>query len=130
MIMQESNKPDQNHSIKFGTDGWRGIIAENFTFQNVHQVTHAVAKTFQSKKKDSKKIFVGYDHRFIAKNFAKEVIKNLISHGYKAELLPFPVSSPYLSYVTWLHKSPFGVILTASHNPPKYLGFKIKGSFC
>ncbi|OGR79322.1 MAG: hypothetical protein A3I11_08580 [Elusimicrobia bacterium RIFCSPLOWO2_02_FULL_39_32] len=127
--MQESNKPDQNHSIKFGTDGWRGIIAENFTFQNVHQVTHAVAKTFQSKKKDSKKIFVGYDHRFIAKNFAKEVIKNLISHGYKAELLPFPVSSPYLSYVTWLNKSPFGVILTASHNPPKYLGFKIKGSF-
>lgn len=129
MIINESNKTNQNLSIKFGTDGWRGIIGENFTFQNVQQVTHAVARTFQSKKNLSKKIFVGYDNRFIAKNFAKEVIKTLLSHGFSAELLPFPVSSPYLSYVTWKNNAPFGVILTASHNPAKYLGLKIKGSF-
>ena len=58
--------------IKFGTDGWRAVIAEEFTYGNVRTVTHAVARTFEAEKKPRQKVYVGYDNRFMAGVFAKE----------------------------------------------------------
>ncbi len=115
--------------IKFGTDGWRAIIAEEFTHGNVKIVAHALARTFEAEKKPKQKIYIGYDHRFMADAFAKSAAKVLSTYGYDARLIPHPVSSPWLSFITWKEKSPFGVMITASHNPAEYCGFKVKGSF-
>ena len=115
--------------IRFGTDGWRGIIAEQYTFHNVRLVSHAVAQTFRKVRTHSKKIFIGYDHRFLAEKFAGEVCRVFSSYRYEPCLLNHPVTSPFLSFVTRQQKSPFGVMITASHNPSNYLGFKVKASF-
>ena len=72
---------------------------------------------------------MGFDHRFLADEFAREVAKVLSGYRYKPLLLSEPVTSPLLSFITWKLKAPFGVMLTASHNPPEYLGYKVKGSF-
>lgn len=116
-------------TIKFGTDGWRAIIAEEFTHANVKTVTHALARTFEPEKKPRQKIYIGYDNRFMADDFAKTAAKVLSTYDYEARLIPHPVSSPWLSFITWKEKSPFGVMITASHNPAEYCGFKVKGSF-
>lgn len=113
--------------IKFGTDGWRAVIGDGFTFENLRKVSRAVALTFQKHK--GAKVFVGYDHRFIAERFAEESAKVLSSYGFRTILLPLPVTSPVLSFLTWKNRSPFGVMITASHNPPEYLGFKVKAHF-
>lgn len=130
MIMSDNfrTKTNSNSPIHFGTDGWRGIIADQFTFENVRIITYALSETFRSHK-SSAKIFVGYDHRFLAEQFAQEVVRILRTCRFNAHLLPFPVTSPFLSFLTWKNKSPFGIMITASHNPPEYLGFKVKGSF-
>lgn len=114
-------------AVKFGTDGWRGVIGDSFTFENVRLVTQAAAKTFETDA--GKKIFVGYDNRFLAEHFAKEVVRTLAQNGFKPQLTPHAVTSPLLSFITWKEKAPFGVMMTASHNPSEYLGFKMKGSF-
>lgn len=115
--------------IKFGTDGWRGVIGDIYTFDNVRLVIQAVARTFDSSKKVRPKIFIGYDHRFFAEKFAEEVAKVLRQNCFNPCLLPGAVTSPFLSFLTWSKKSPFGIMVTASHNPSEYLGIKVKGSF-
>lgn len=116
-------------SIKFGTDGWRAIIAEEFTYANVRMAAHAVARTFEAEAKPKSKVYLGYDHRFLADAFAKEAAKVLALYGFEPRLIQHPVTSPWLSFITWKEKSPFGVMMTASHNPAEYCGFKVKGSF-
>lgn len=115
--------------IQFGTDGWRGVIAETFTVDNLRLVAHAVGMAYDSGKKPAQKVFVGYDHRFRADYFAKEAARVLALYSFKPYVLPHPVTSPFLSFATWKSKAPFGVMITASHNPPEYLGLKVKGSF-
>jgi len=119
-----------NSSIHFGTDGWRGVIGRDFTFQNVQKVTHAVGKTFKpGPGRPFPKVYIGYDHRFLAEQFAEEVASVLSLYRFNPSLLPHPVTSPLLSFQTWKAKSPFGIMVTASHNPAEYLGLKVKGSF-
>lgn len=115
--------------IKFGTDGWRGIIARDFTFENVRYAAHAVAQTFESADGKKQKVFVGYDHRFLAEKFAEEVASVLSTYHFDTRLLSHAVSSPLLSFVTREEKTPFGIMMTASHNPAEYLGFKVKASY-
>ncbi len=117
-------------NVKFGTDGWRGVIGRDFTFQNVNLVSHAAARTFESQSGPIPKIPIGYDHRFLADQFAQESAKVLSLYRFEPLFLAQPVTSPLLSYITWKLKAPFGVMMTASHNPPEYCGFKVKGSFC
>lgn len=115
--------------IKFGTDGWRAVIGDLYTFDHVELVMQAVAKTFSPAKKGQSKIFIGYDHRFLSEKFAESVAKVLRQNHFSPYLLPEAVTSPYLSFLTWSQKSPFGIMVTASHNPAEYLGIKVKGSF-
>ena len=115
--------------IHFGTDGWRGIIGEEYTFENVRSVAHGVGQLFSSASGPKKNIFIGYDNRFRAVEFAQEAAYVLSQYRFTVHVLSSSVTSPFLSFVTWKEKAPFGAMMTASHNPAEYLGFKIKGSF-
>ena len=114
--------------IKFGTDGWRAIIAKGFTVENVARVSSAIARWLLINKPDPS-VVVGYDCRFGGEMFAETVTKVLALKEIKVFLVPDFVSTPMVSYgVARLHAS-LGVFITASHNPPEYNGIKIKGSY-
>lgn len=113
------------NSILFGTDGWRGLIAEEFTFANLRRVAHAAAKRF---KRDSLSapIAIGYDRRFLSPQFARCVADVFASEKLSVVLSKTPMSTPALSVYIAKNKMPWGIMITASHNPAGYNGFKIK----
>jgi phosphomannomutase len=114
--------------IKFGTDGWRAIIAKDFTVDNVARVSEATAQWLLKKKKNPV-VVVGHDCRFGGELFAETVAKILGSQGIKVLLAKGFVSTPMISLGTVNYKADLGIIITASHNPPAYNGFKLKGSY-
>jgi phosphomannomutase len=110
--------------IRFGTDGWRGIIADDFTFENLRLVTTSLCSYLLSQKNSNKEIFIGYDCRFMSKEFACFCAEILKEQGFlvlfSEDFIPTPVSAFYV-----LKKNLCGaVIITASHNPPTYNGYK------
>ena len=114
--------------IKFGTDGWRAIIAKDFTAENVARVAEATANWLLIKS-PKPKIVVGHDCRFAGELFAETVAKVLTNSGIKVYLSKGFVSTPMISMGTVEKKADLGIIITASHNPPEYNGFKLKGSY-
>lgn len=115
--------------IKFGTDGWRGLIARDFTFDNVNLVAHATARYVRTIQKDGASVVVGYDTRFLSNEFAAEVARVLAGYGITVYLTDSISSTPQVSFHTKAKKAQLGVVITASHNPPEYNGFKVKASF-
>ena len=115
--------------IKFGTDGWRGLIAADFTFENVSKVALATANYFKRHKRIKNGIVVGYDSRFLSKEFAEVTATILANRGIKVIISERMSSTPMVSLLTRKFKAAGGVIITASHNPARYNGFKIKGDF-
>lgn len=116
-------------TIKFGTDGWRGVIAADFTFENVAKVALATANYFKRHKKIKNGIVVGYDARFLSKEFAEKTAEVLGNKGIKVLISDKLSSTPMVSLLTKKLNAAGGVVITASHNPAKYNGFKIKGDF-
>lgn len=116
-------------SIKFGTDGWRGVIAQDFTFDNLARVALATARYYKKHKKIRNGLVVGYDARFLSREFAEKVSEVLANSGIKVILSDKISSTPMVSLLTVKRKAAGGVVITASHNPAKYNGFKIKGDF-
>ncbi len=114
--------------IKFGTDGWRAIIAKDFTVENVERVADATAKWLK-KNHQNPSVTVGHDCRFAGELFAETVVKVMGKHGIKSYLSKGFVSTPMVSLGTVNLKTDLGIIITASHNPPAYNGFKLKGSY-
>ncbi len=127
--------------IRFGTDGWRGVIAREFTFANVARVAEGVARYLESQGRlqleayerwratpadPEQGVVIGYDMRFQARAFAQELARVLKSHSIPVWLAPEPVPTPALSYVVVHQNAALGLMVTASHNPPEYLGVKIK----
>lgn len=114
--------------IKFGTDGWRAIIAKEYTVENVARVTEATALWL---KKHSEKpcVVVGHDCRFGGEMFAEATAKVFVAHGVTVFLAKGFVSTPMVSLGTLRLKADLGIIITASHNPPAYNGYKLKGSY-
>ncbi len=110
--------------IKFGTDGWRGIIADDFTFENVRMVSQAVADYVNGQDMGCKGIVVGYDNRFLSDRFADAVADVMIQNGIKVYLADGPLPTPVTAFAVKVHNAAGAVILTASHNPPEYNGFK------
>ncbi len=108
--------------IKFGTSGWRGIIAKEFTWDKVNLVVDAIAVRLQREKRDS--IVVGGDCRFLSPEFAEETAERLAGYGFSVILADRPTPTPVLSYAC--RKGQHGGIInfTASHNPPTYNGIK------
>jgi phosphomannomutase len=112
--------------IKFGTDGWRAIIAKDFTVANVARVSKALADWLNNKSKDSK-VVIGHDCRFGGTLFAETVAVILCANGVKVALAKGFVSTPMVSFGVKELNAQQGVVITASHNPPSYNGFKLKG---
>jgi len=117
--------------IKFGTDGWRGVISEDFTFRNVRRVAQAIADYYNrglNNKGQTPKITVGYDTRFLSDRYAKEVSQVLAKNGIDVILSDRAIPTPMLSFAVKNKKLTAGVMITASHNPAEYNGIKIKTS--
>ncbi|HRO99645.1 MAG TPA: phosphoglucomutase/phosphomannomutase family protein, partial [Flavobacteriales bacterium] len=115
------------NKIKFGTDGWRAIIAQDFTVDNVARVSVAVAKWVKRNFPQDPSIVVGHDCRFAGELFAETATKVFIGEGIRVHLAKGFVSTPMVSLGAHRLQAGMGVILTASHNPPSYNGYKLKG---
>jgi phosphomannomutase len=116
-------------SIRFGTDGWRGVIGRDYTFSNVEIVSQAIADYVKSQKPSSRKVLVGYDTRFLAGQFALRVAEVLAGNGFQVGLMDRPFPTPYISYEVKHRGLAGGVMVTASHNPPEFCGIKFKAPF-
>jgi phosphomannomutase len=115
---------EQSRTIKFGTDGWRGVIADNYTFKNLKIVSQAVADYLGA----GKKAVVGFDTRFMSEVFAEIAAEVLKNNNIEVVLSDRPIPTPALSFCVKRKKMDLGVMITASHNPAEYNGFKIKTS--
>ncbi len=113
--------------IKFGTDGWRAVIARDFTTENVARVALACS-TWLLKKYREATVVIGYDCRFGGPMFAETAAKIFGSKGIRVILTDRFTSTPVVSFVVNMMKAELGVMITASHNPPDYNGFKLKGT--
>lgn len=110
-------------NIKFGTDGWRAIVGEDFNSQNVEIVTYAIGKYISEEFGLNKKILVGYDPRNMAKEFANQCAQLLSNCGFNVLMSNKVIPTPVLAYSAMLYNA-CAIMFTASHNPPKYLGMK------
>ncbi len=114
--------------IKFGTDGWRAIIAEEFTTENVARVAYATAQWLK-KSGQAQRIALGHDCRFAGELFAETAAKVLLNEGIEVKMSRGFVSTPMISLAAVQLSCGLGVIITASHNPPGYNGYKLKAHF-
>jgi phosphomannomutase len=143
--------------IRFGTDGWRALIARDYTFANLERVTQAFADYLsraqslteqlvgvaqiskeeaqnemfanvirEAASKDSQTVVIGYDCRFMSEHFAKRAAEVMSANGFRVLLFPEAVPTPVVSWAVRDLKSDGGIVITASHNPPDFNGFKIK----
>ncbi len=112
--------------IKFGTDGWRATIAEDYTFDNVRKVTQATIEYLKKEGRAKDGLVVGYDTRFGSEHFAEAVVEVAAANGVKSYLTKTFVPTPVISYSIIEKKAGGGVVITASHNPPTDNGFKMK----
>ncbi len=114
--------------IKFGTDGWRAIIAKDFTVENVARVTEAVSE-YLLKTHKNPSVVLGHDCRFAGELFAETAAKVFIANNIKVLLAKDFISTPMISLGAVKYKTDLGVIITASHNPPSYNGYKLKAHY-
>ncbi|MDC0835250.1 phosphoglucomutase/phosphomannomutase family protein [Geitlerinema sp. CS-897] len=119
--------------IRFGTDGWRGTIAADFTFERVARVAPIAARvleqTYGDEARLKKSVVVGYDRRFMAEDFAQVAAESLVAAGYDVLLAQTYASTPAFSWAAHRYGALGAIVMTASHNPPQYLGVKVKGAF-
>jgi alpha-D-glucose phosphate-specific phosphoglucomutase len=114
--------------IHFGTDGWRAVIADTFTFENLHLVSQAVANWLNKNHNGSNppEVVVGYDTRFLSDRFAADTARVLAANGIIVWLTRTDTPTPAISYNVQAKGAAAGIVITASHNPPRYNGFKVK----
>ncbi|HWW17325.1 MAG TPA: hypothetical protein VNY81_01795 [Candidatus Saccharimonadales bacterium] len=116
-------------SIRFGTDGWRAIIAEDFTFANARIVAHAIARYVVRGEDARKGVLVGYDHRFASDTIAAAVADVISATGTPVWLADKPCPTPAISLLVRQRKAAGGIVITASHNPYSWNGIKYKASY-
>jgi len=116
-------------SIKFGTDGWRGVIAEDFTFANARIVAHAIARHVVRNEDARKGVLIGYDHRYAADRVAAAVAEVISASGTPVWLADKPCPTPAISYLVRHRGAAGGIVITASHNPYRWNGIKYKASY-
>jgi len=111
-------------SIKFGTDGWRGVIADDFTFANVRVAAAAIANYILAEEDADKGICIGYDTRFGSPAFARTVAQVAASAGIPVRLAAAITPTPALSYAVRESQAAGGIMITSSHNPYQWNGVK------
>ena len=125
--------------IHFGTDGWRAVISDTFTFHNLRMVTQAIADAVNSSSwqngiplsgnPDTREMVVGFDTRFLSDRYATEVARVLAANGYTVHLSQSDAPTPVISYSVRHLGAIGGVMITASHNAPRYNGVKLKAAY-
>ncbi len=115
--------------IKFGTDGWRGVIAREFTFDNLSLVAQATMDWMVREGLADQGVVVGYDRRFLSAEFARRVVEVAAGNGIKVLLSSESTPTPAVSWAVKERGCGAGIMITASHNPPIYNGFKIKEGY-
>ena len=115
--------------IKFGTDGWRAIIAEDYTFRNVRLCAQGTSELMRQQGAVSRGLVVGYDTRFGSEDFAAAVAEVIAANGIKTLLADRPAPTPVVSHSVVSRGAAGGVVITASHNPPQWNGFKVKPDY-
>ncbi|HSK45965.1 MAG TPA: phosphoglucomutase/phosphomannomutase family protein, partial [Candidatus Binatia bacterium] len=115
--------------IKFGTDGWRGVIAEDYTFENVRRVAGAIAAYVLKNEDPSRGLVIGYDTRFGSRRFAQAAAEVLAAAGIPVKLSDDYTPTPALSYAVRTLKTAGGVMITSSHNPWDWNGVKFKATY-
>src|SRR5271170_2588149 len=115
--------------VKFGTDGWRGIIADDFTYANVRVAAAAIAYYVLAHEDANAGVCIAYDTRFGSRSFAKVVAEVMTGAGIRVELAKEITPTPALSYAVRGRKAAGGVMITSSHNPAEWNGVKYKASY-
>jgi alpha-D-glucose phosphate-specific phosphoglucomutase len=117
--------------IRFGTDGWRAVIADTFTFGNLRLIAQAVAESINKQNTTGKQpeVVVGFDTRFLSDRFAMETARVLAANNIVCWLTRTDSPTPSISYNVKEKGADAGIVITASHNPPRYNGFKLKASY-
>jgi phosphomannomutase len=118
-----------NQPIIFGTDGWRGRIADNYTYEAVRRCTHGFASYLKATEGDAKPVVVGHDKRFASEGFAAVAAEVLAGHGFQVLLTNGPSPTPTISYAVVHHSAAGAVNITASHNPSSDNGFKVRDRY-
>jgi phosphomannomutase len=126
-------------TINFGTDGWRAVISDTFTFHNLRMVSQAIADALASETwnnstiinppPDTHKVIVGFDTRFLSDRYALEVARVMAANGYTILLCQADAPTPAVSYAVRNLNAQAGIMITASHNAPRYNGVKLKAAF-
>src|SRR5687768_10798452 len=128
-------------TINFGTDGWRAVIADTFTFGNLRQVTQGIADAVSAPDWgalgtaapangfDPHLMVVGFDTRFLSDRFAREVARVLSANGFRVMLTHADAPTPTVSYAVKHFGAAGGMMITASHNAPRYNGLKLKAAY-
>ena len=126
-------------TISFGTDGWRAVISDTFTFNNLRLVTQAIADAVATESwmngssigsgPDARKMVVGFDTRFLSDRYANDVARVLAGNGYSVYLSQADAPTPAISYAVKHFNAIAGIMITASHNAPRYNGLKLKAAF-
>ncbi len=126
-------------TIHFGTDGWRAVISDTFTFHNLRLVTQAIADAVASDQwingeakdltPDPKKVVIGFDTRFLSDRYATEAARVLAANGFTVHLAQADAPTPAISYAVRNLNAIGGIMITASHNAPRYNGVKLKAAF-
>lgn len=117
-------------AIKFGTDGWRAVISEEFTFENVRKVAQAIAeKVVEENTSSAPSMVIGYDTRFLSDRYAAAIAEVFAANGIRVWLTERDASTPIVSYAIVTKETNGGVMITASHNPPRYNGIKLKADY-
>ncbi|MFN8484558.1 MAG: phosphoglucomutase/phosphomannomutase family protein [Anaerolineae bacterium] len=130
MLLASSPSATTAADIHFGTDGWRAVISDQFTFANVRHVAQAIAQWVleQTPPNGEHSVVVGFDTRFLSDRYAIEVTRVLAGNGIHVYLTSGNCPTPALSWAVPSLKATAGVMITASHNPPRYNGIKVKAS--
>jgi alpha-D-glucose phosphate-specific phosphoglucomutase len=115
-----------NNPIKFGTDGWRAVIADDFTFTNVRFCAQGAADYLKEKGLADRGVYIGYDRRFASEDFAAAAAEVLAGNGIKVYLSPKAIPTPFVSFGVITKKTGGGIAITASHNPARWNGFKFR----
>lgn len=118
-----------SHTIRFGTDGWRGVIAEDYTFANVRRATQGYASYMIRHGKAGATFVIGHDKRFHSENFALAAAEVMAGNGLKVLLTDGATPTPVIAFSVVHHKAAGAINITASHNPPTDNGFKVRNEF-
>jgi alpha-D-glucose phosphate-specific phosphoglucomutase len=118
-------------SIRFGTDGWRAVISDTFTFNNLRLVAQAIADYVRHEGDNGRdpEVVIGFDTRFLSDRYAAEVARVMAGNGIVAWLTRADAPTPAVSYSVLEKKAAAGIMITASHNPPRYNGVKLKAAY-